>query len=821
MASNATVVRPEDKSVAQPPAKKAKVDEPAKVEEAEVKAEATAVEPKEKEVDAKDDARAGLKHNIDFETCDTTLNVVVGNGGRVLACLADGGMQYLIAGARANTGFKAGRYMYEVKVIEAVLPSEADSRGHHAYGKGGPSPRQVVRAGFSAAGSSLLLGDGDGGVYFDAEGGYFAEGKRTPNAGKRFGREAVAAVLVNLDAKSPNSNTISLFVNGERASKPQPFPETFKGQPLFPHISFRNVTLQVHFGLEPMRPLPFKCRMAQGAAAADAKQTKPPVPVDGKHEVLFPVTLPDEGSFNWLDDFLEQNPQYVELSDRKIIEWASKSGLLRNKTWSSCNDKPEFNFGLPSFDDFSARRVINAVAPLAPRNYVVMEVKQNLVASDRSGLLNKFPARKFKKVATVMLGEPNKAYKQLVKNKLLKAKQAKLDAEFKQKQAAKEKKRLAAKMQKEFEERRKKVAAAKAEAKKKAEEAKRKAEAAKKSEADGDEDKKDDDDDGDEDEKEEENEEEKEDEDKKDEEEEEDEDAEPEAAELTPEEEQMWHVKGLVGDLTQQVFDRSFAQFSIPDKAEGFDEIRYEWQKETASKDYLHKFVLERKRSAKIDTLQPSDWFKQQQADWTTKFREWQAKQTSAKSVVKRKKTDDDEEEPAVDIYSVENICDVGGGEPLFFDFSPEDWALCTLRWELHLLAAAFKKDVDDPDRPAIPEAHVTYYYSKYFRKNLTWKAFAKDNLASLVTMVKDSVSLEGEPLMLSTKLAEDATPETVVKLTEESRRERQRRIDAGDETARLKFSAQQLQQQPQAVVVVGKAGGNKNAKQQWTPRKS
>merc|ERR1712196_302305 len=57
---------------------------------------------------------------------------------------------------------------------------------------------------------------------------------------------------------------------------------------------------------------------------------------------------------------------------------------------------------------------------------------------------------------------------------------------------------------------------------------------------------------------------------------------------------------------------------------------------------------------------------------------------------------------------------------------------------------------------------------------------------------------------MLEAKLAEDATLETFVKVTEEHRRERQRRMDAGDETAQLKFSRpgpqqnkQQQQQQP------------------------
>ena len=34
---------------------------------------------------------------------------------------------------------------------------------------------------------------------------------------------------------------------------------------------------------------------------------------DGKYEVIFPVAVPDEGTFDWLDEFLEKNPEYVEL----------------------------------------------------------------------------------------------------------------------------------------------------------------------------------------------------------------------------------------------------------------------------------------------------------------------------------------------------------------------------------------------------------------------------------------------------------------------------------------------------------------------------
>merc|ERR1712070_1220253 len=59
---------------------------------------------------------------------------------------------------------------------------------------------------------------------------------------------------------------------------------------------------------------------------------------------------------------------------------------------------------------------------------------------------------------------------------------------------------------------------------------------------------------------------------------------------------------------------------------------------------------------------------------------------------------------------------------------------------------------------------------------------------------------------------AEETPIESFVKMTEEHRRERQRRIDAGDETARLKFqrttpAAAQRPAQGGAVPVLGRPG--------------
>merc|ERR1711972_1294196 len=104
-----------------------------------------------------------------------------------------------------------------------------------------------------------------------------------------------------------------------------------------------------------MKALPFTCRMLQDAAKPDIEVA--PSAVADKKTVLFPVALPDEGTFDWLDSFLEKNPQYTELSDRKLQDWCVKSGIWkpRSNSWKGSNDKPEFNFGIQGLDDASIR----------------------------------------------------------------------------------------------------------------------------------------------------------------------------------------------------------------------------------------------------------------------------------------------------------------------------------------------------------------------------------------------------------------------------------------------------------------------------------
>merc|ERR1712012_964031 len=103
--------------------------------------------------------------------------------------------------------------------------------------------------------------------------------------------------------------------------------------------------------------------------------------------------------------FKEQQPSYTELSDRAMKRWAEASGMRCKQSGGSL-DKPEFHFGVHSLDSFKFRRLLQAVASTRARNFVVMEVKNNLVKEDRAASVARLRGSLHKHVACVVMGEP-------------------------------------------------------------------------------------------------------------------------------------------------------------------------------------------------------------------------------------------------------------------------------------------------------------------------------------------------------------------------------------------------------------------------------
>merc|ERR1712066_168211 len=180
-------------------------------------------------------------------------------------------------------------------------------------------------------------------------------------------------------------------------------------------------------------------------------------------------------------------------------------------------------------------------------------------------LFAKWKASGFKSTAAVMMGEPPKAFINRSQELILKQKQAAADIEFRKKQEDERRKRQLEKQRKQKEKERAKAQKA---AKKKADDLKRKIEIQKKrKEAEAK---------GEEFEEPEEPPEEPEEEEEAEEAEEEMPDVEPPQVKLSAEELKQYFRKNPTGDLSAYQLATSFTRFSVPDKSEGLDDIRFD-----------------------------------------------------------------------------------------------------------------------------------------------------------------------------------------------------------------------------------------------------
>merc|ERR1719343_1539843 len=206
---------------------------------------------------------------------------------------------------------------------------------------------------------------------------------------------------------------------------------------------------------------------------------------------------------------------------------------------------------------------------------------------------------------------------------------------------------------------------------------------------------------------------------------------------------------------------------------------------------------MEQKLVQPAEDLQPSAWFKERFDAWGKSFKEWKKKHSEWKDPKKRQeiidkkvqslKTEGEETTPElpeidpeeVDVFAVEDVCDLGNGEPLFANFEYEDWMLLSIRFEFNLLLHAFKKDLDDPDRPTFSESHLEFYYQKYYKKPFNVSTFGCKTLGEFSLLIKDTLKINADSKMLQALLSEDEPIAKFVKLAEEHRRDRGRDGDA------------------------------------------
>jgi len=90
----------------------------------------------------------------------------------------------------------------------------------------------------------------------------------------------------------------------------------------------------------------------------------------------------------------------------------------------------------------------------------------------------------------------------------------------------------------------------------------------------------------------------------------------PPKVELSEEEQKQWFIKNSTPDLVAYTLATSFPKFSVPEKAEGFDDIKYNWVDGAKSKQYMKSWIIEKKNTTKVEDIKPGEWFNKM---WTAK----------------------------------------------------------------------------------------------------------------------------------------------------------------------------------------------------------
>jgi len=334
-------------------------------EKTEEKVEEPKVElPKDVESDAPEDARKRTTLVAAMNTHDTTLNALVSDGA-ILTSFQQGGLGLLLSGVRGNIGVKSGRYYFETKCVE--------TRGKHE-----------VKIGFSTL--SAPLTGGDKSFLFSTTEAQFLNGStKVATSGKRAQPYDVVGVLLNRGEGSEQCNTVSLFINGVRASEPKKI--EFEG-PLYPHVLFKSCSVVVNFK-KLFAPLPFTVRPISDASADDVALSS--VVSAGEPEVVFPIGW-DVAEF--VTEFAAKNPTHEVLTAATLAEWQKKSNAVGRNEVHCTND------GGKSIGQL-----------LRNRKYIVALSKDNaegIFAADRTKACSRFSG--YKKIAKVMLGKTEKTH---------------------------------------------------------------------------------------------------------------------------------------------------------------------------------------------------------------------------------------------------------------------------------------------------------------------------------------------------------------------------------------------------------------------------
>merc|ERR1712137_516725 len=107
---------------------------------------------------------------------------------------------------------------------------------------------------------------------------------------------------------------------------------------------------------------------------------------------------------------------------------------------------------------------------------------------------------------------------------------------------------------------------------------------------------------------------------------------------LTAEEKSCFFNNALTPDMDEKELGRIFGTFSLPEKSEGFDEVKFVWQNQAKSEEYIKAWVKTRKLNRRVEDLTPGSWFNEQWTEWDKLLQNWKHAHNTAKDPANKKK---------------------------------------------------------------------------------------------------------------------------------------------------------------------------------------
>eukprot|EP00913_Durusdinium_trenchii_P019639 g18463.t1 len=167
--------------------------------------------------------------------------------------------------------------------------------------------------------------------------------------------------------------------------------------------------------------------------------------------------------------------------------------------------------------------------------------------------------------------------------------------------------------------------------------------------------------------------------------------------------------------------------------------------------------------------------------EWQKALAGWHAKQSSWKASEAKRLAEAAQREQKKKVYEAQVAEAQKEGKETRFSrltylcmLSRQDWSMLTLRFELHLLSHAFRKDANDPDRLLVPLDHLPFYYNRYFKKALSTKTYGAETVEEVARLVRDTLLVTKNPIS-KLRVLESQLPEEL-------------ELDLGDSEAKLRF---------------------------------